>query len=105
MHAFSLWYEATYSRKASISVDDFTSELVKKHHPIFYKKRLFTEIYSGEKREARGFYGLFIKVSELQSYIERQQSTEKQAANMEQQKNCTYFIETLINKYEPILFE
>ena len=103
-HAFSLWYKATYQKKSSISVDDFTNELVKKYHPIFYKKRSSIEIYSGEKHEARGFYGLSIKVEELNSYIERQQSIEKQTAKMQQQKNCTQFIETLINKYEPILF-
>ena len=103
-HAFALWYEATYHNKSSISVDDFTDKLNKKYPNIFYKKRSYTEIYSKKKHEARGFYGLHIKVEDLDSYIEHQLENAKYHSDEELKNTFTQYLEMLLKKYEPILF-
>ena len=98
-HAFDLWYNATFSKKHLLSIDEFTKILKDRYHPIFYKKRQTTGIYKTEKREYRGFYGLSIQKDNLDSYLEN--CIQENSAKLEHQltENFSEYLSSLIRKY------
>ncbi|SEJ96107.1 hypothetical protein SAMN05660742_12928 [Propionispira arboris] len=97
--AFDLWYNATFSKKHLLSIDDFTKILKDRYHPIFYKKRQTIGIYVTEKREYRGFYGLSIQKDKLDSHIEK--CIQVNAAKLENKltEDFSEYLSSLIRKY------
>ena len=103
-YAFNLWYKSTYDKLSSLSETEFNNNLMKKYHKIFYRRFTSTSIYHNTKKEYYNFHGLSIKSDELDSYVKEQALNKRHSSEEELKETFSTYLESLINKYEPILF-
>lgn len=95
---FNKWIYISYPTVESCSDDDFTKMIIAKYHIIFYNK-VYGENMGGKKLEARGFYGLKIKVDELEKYLSQETQKKMTVSSEESQKHFTDYLENIISNY------
>ena len=96
--SFCKWIQVSYPSLDIFKEKDFTNKLLEKYHILFYNKKYDTGL-NGEKREARGFYGITLNIELLDRFLyTTQQKKEAVSQQMLQSKFTEYFNE-IISKY------